>query len=380
MRTQKPLHEIEKELNSFPNFKLAEEKQYEIHEILMAEVTKWEMKKRRGSWMRRLTVGLSSVAVVILALFLGFSYFDSHGGNRPTENPEVQPNPQAPIYPTDFIVEADFHKLVARTDQVTGEETHYTTKDKEIIHQFEKTIVSMPYEKTEKTSSVFNTNFLLYDTSNELIAEIIFTGENIVSINGEGYKTDEAKLNQFKEIFFTEDYQAYPVINVPESSVQELAQEIIQALANKDTAILAQHVHPVKGLLFSPYVYIQDDALVFTQDEVTMLLAASDTYLWGTFDGSGEPMEMTAKEYYSRFVYDHDYVQAHEMNIDSILQRGNSINNIKEKFPDSTVVEFHIKGTEQYGGMDWRSLNLVFEQAEDGALKLVAIIHDEWTI
>ncbi|HWO75129.1 MAG TPA: hypothetical protein VNM69_04315 [Bacillus sp. (in: firmicutes)] len=380
MRLQKPLHEIEKELNRFPSFKLEEGKQTEIHQILMEEATKWEMKNKKGRWLRRLAVGFSSVAVVVLALFLGFSYFDSNEGTRPAETPEVQPNPQEPTNPIEFIIEADFHKLVARTDQVTGEETLYTSKDSDIIHKFEKTIAAMPYKKTEETSSVFKTNFQLYDTSKKLIAEIIFTGENIVSINGERYKTDEAKLNEFKEIFFTENYRAYPVINDPESSVQELAQDIVQALAKQNTMILAQHVHPEKGLLFSPYVYIQDDALVFDEEEVANLLGNSDTYLWGTFDGSGEPMEMTAEQYYSRFVYDQDYVHAHEMNIDSIQHRGNSINNIKEKFPDSTVVEFHIKGTEQYGGMDWRSLNLVFERDASGELKLVAIVHDEWTI
>ena len=380
MRSHKPLHEIEKELNRFPSFQLEEEKQTEIHQILMEEATKWEMKNKKGRWLRRLAVGFSSVAVVVLALFLGSSYLGSNEGTRPAVTPEDQQEPQKPTNPAEFIIEADFNKLVARTDQLTGEEILCTSKDPDIIHKFEKTITAMPYEKTEETSSVFNTNFQLYDTSNKLIAEIIFTGENIVSINGDRYKTDEAKLNEFKEIFFTEDNKADPEINYPESSVQELAQEIVQALAKKDTAILAQHVHPEKGLLFSPYVYIQDDALVFDQNEVANLLDNLDANLWGTFDGSGEPMEMTAEEYYSRFVYDQDYVHAHEMNIDSIRQRGNSINNIKEKFPDSTVVEFHIKGTEQYGGMDWRSLNLVFERDANGKLKLVAIVHDEWTI
>jgi hypothetical protein len=39
----------------------------------------------------------------------------------------------------------------------------------------------------------------------------------------------------------------------------------------------------------------------------------------------------------------------------------------------------HFPGSEEYGGIDWRSLKLVFTSTEKGN-KLVAIIHSEWTI
>jgi hypothetical protein len=43
------------------------------------------------------------------------------------------------------------------------------------------------------------------------------------------------------------------------------------------------------------------------------------------------------------------------------------------------IVEYYFPGFDpQYGGMDWRSLKLVFSQA-DGSWNLAGIIHDEWT-
>jgi hypothetical protein len=43
-------------------------------------------------------------------------------------------------------------------------------------------------------------------------------------------------------------------------------------------------------------------------------------------------------------------------------------------------VEYHFSGfVEDYGGMDWVSLRLVFIE-EEGSWFLVGIVHDQWTI
>ncbi len=59
---------------------------------------------------------------------------------------------------------------------------------------------------------------------------------------------------------------------------------------------------------------------------------------------------------------------------------GNSIDNSQEYYPGAMVVEYHFPGFDpQYGGLDWASLRLVFQEFE-GRWVLVGIIHDEWTI
>ena len=58
---------------------------------------------------------------------------------------------------------------------------------------------------------------------------------------------------------------------------------------------------------------------------------------------------------------------------------GNSLNNLQDVYPDHNFVEFYYPGTDEYGGMDWYSLRLVFDDYQ-GKPYLVAIINDQWTI
>jgi hypothetical protein len=63
-----------------------------------------------------------------------------------------------------------------------------------------------------------------------------------------------------------------------------------------------------------------------------------------------------------------------------VIGKGNTLENIHEVYPDGVFVEFHFTGfNEQYDGMDWKSLRLVFEQ-DGGSWRLVGIVHDQWTI
>lgn len=164
------------------------------------------------------------------------------------------------------------------------------------------------------------------------------------------------------------------------SIIKDKAQIIVQALSIKDMDTVSKYTHTKKGLLFSPYVYVKEEALVFQKDQVKTMLNNSETYTWGTHDGSGKPIKLTPKEYYDRFIYDKDYAKTSEIIINQPTQRGNMKNNIKDVFPDSYTIEFHVVGSKELDGMDWASLNLVFEKNEQGVWMLVAIIHDQWTI
>jgi len=49
-------------------------------------------------------------------------------------------------------------------------------------------------------------------------------------------------------------------------------------------------------------------------------------------------------------------------------------------YPTASFVEFHFTGFDpQYGGIDWSSLRLVFENV-GGNWLLIGIVHDGWTI
>lgn len=171
--------------------------------------------------------------------------------------------------------------------------------------------------------------------------------------------------------------------------IQNEADKILFALKNKDMAALSGYVHPQKGLRFTPYSYINTATdRLFMVSEIPDLFSGTTRYHWGSYDGSGEPMDLTFTDYCAKFVYDKDFLAAPQIVYNQVLQRGNSINNIEEVYPQGVSLEYHFSGfVAEYEGMDWESLKLVFEQEEtssgqqsDAKWYLVGIIHEQWTI
>ena len=166
----------------------------------------------------------------------------------------------------------------------------------------------------------------------------------------------------------------------PGQIVPDLANQVIWALKNRDMQAVAAHVHPISGLRFTPYAFVQPSDLAFPLHQLPKLLTDSTVYRWGAYDGSGEPIDLTFAQYYERFVYDADFAHAEAVSYNErIGGAAGIIDNSREFYPGAVVVEYHFSGFDpQYAGMDWRSLRLVFQQ-HDGAWYLVGIIHDEWT-
>ncbi|MCX7682721.1 MAG: hypothetical protein N2508_12290 [Anaerolineae bacterium] len=161
--------------------------------------------------------------------------------------------------------------------------------------------------------------------------------------------------------------------------VMARAREVVQALRDRDMERLAALVHPVKGVRFSPYAFVRDSDLVLMPEQLTGALADQRKYIWGVYDGSGLPIEMTFGDYFARFVYDRDYASAEHVSYDRRIGQGSTIDNSLEYYPGGHVVEYHFPGRDPaLGGMDWRSLRLVFQE-EGGVWYLVGVIHDEWT-
>jgi len=157
------------------------------------------------------------------------------------------------------------------------------------------------------------------------------------------------------------------------------AGEVMQALQSQDLALVSAYVHPVQGVRFSPYAFVKDTDLVFLPDQVAGLTTDSSIYSWGNYAGTGEPIILSFPDYYGKFIYDVDFANATQVALNHRLSGGNSIDNAAEFYPEAMIVEYYFPGFDpQYGGMDWRSLKLVFSQA-DGSWDLVGIIHDEWT-
>jgi hypothetical protein len=165
------------------------------------------------------------------------------------------------------------------------------------------------------------------------------------------------------------------------SIIEEISIDVLTSIKNFDMEKLADAIHPDKGVRFSPYGYVDvDNNLVFTAEEVKNLAASSKTYLWGHYDGSGDPMELSFPDYHKKFIYDLDFLNAEQIGYNKVLSHGNSLNNSFEVYKDSIIVEYYFSSVDpKYEGMDWRSLRLVFEKKDD-IWYIVGIIHDQWTI
>lgn len=161
--------------------------------------------------------------------------------------------------------------------------------------------------------------------------------------------------------------------------LRELSDEIIKALDSRDMESLGNHVDPEEGLLFSPYVHVIDEAVIFEKSDVAYLLETNTKYIWGDYDGRGTPIELTPKEYFTEF-FDITYEDPDSVIENDPQHRGNTKNNIQERFPEAEIIEYYNDGSKEYAGIDWSSVYLVYIKDDSDHLQLIAIIRDMWTI
>lgn len=163
--------------------------------------------------------------------------------------------------------------------------------------------------------------------------------------------------------------------------IEETADKLIDAISAKDAETISDLIHPVKGVRFTPYTYVSlESDVVFNKEEIKKFFKDKELYLWGYYDGIGDEIKLTPSEYYEKFIYSEDFVNAEKIGYNEVLSSGNMLENQFEVYENAIIVEYYFSGfNSDFAGMDWRSLRLVFEQYED-SWKLVGIINNQWTI
>ncbi len=165
-----------------------------------------------------------------------------------------------------------------------------------------------------------------------------------------------------------------------EGTLTTIATEILTTLKTKDYTAFASYFHPTDGVVFSPYGFI-DTKTTKKLSKVSFLKLVEErgSVIWGNYDGTGDPIKLTAQQYVEKFVYNADYLHAEKTGYDQIIGKGNSLNNLNEIFPKHPFIEYYFSGFDKkYEGMDWTSLRLVFKLYQSNYY-LVAVIHDQWT-
>ncbi len=165
-----------------------------------------------------------------------------------------------------------------------------------------------------------------------------------------------------------------------EKIIADRSRQTMLAIKQQDMVKLAAIVHPDKGVRFSAYSFVSNKDQVFTAAQVKALPTDKKVYTWGISAGRGEPINLTWANYYKRYVYRYDFVNAKQVSYNQTLRTGNTTNNSKDFYPGSIIVEHYFPGFDPKAeGLDWSTLRLIFEKQGD-SWYLSGVINDEWTI
>ncbi|MBS4197331.1 hypothetical protein [Lederbergia citri] len=396
---------MEQKLRDLPSFQLNKSSQEQIHNHLMKTVIQYEQKERKASMIKKLFAGFAGVVAFSLVVFFTFTIIDgdflngnigkNHGTNQgpnTTQDPPIKK-------PTEFNAEKakelmgqyklSFSSLVKEAEENNGKMISFTTKaeiqrsfTRILTDEFSVSIVDSYF--TEKDGNVF----IIAKDGPAWLTDEDFT---VTKIDDDHYVvTQEQDSLTLGHVLLTYHFRNiddnWLISNVEKTNldekviIRENAESIMESFEKLDMVKLSDYVHSEKGLLFSPYVFINQESLVFQKSEIRELLNDKKKRLWGYYDGSGFPIELTASEYFNNFLPVEKFIKDGLVLVDDLKERGNIKNNIKDFFPQSKTVEYFLEGSQENDGMDWQSIIFVFEKDQNGLWKLVAIVNDGWSI
>jgi hypothetical protein len=154
------------------------------------------------------------------------------------------------------------------------------------------------------------------------------------------------------------------------------SKQVLTALQKNDLKTVARFVGPGK-LRFSAQVYAQKTDLTFSKSRLPFLAFSPKKWSFGSYDGSGEEINLTWANYARQFVWDRNYSKAPFVGVGFTKSRGNAINNLREFYRGATLIEYHFPSKSE-DVMDWSSLWLVWQKS-GAKWHLTGIAHDEWS-
>jgi len=159
-----------------------------------------------------------------------------------------------------------------------------------------------------------------------------------------------------------------------------LAYKVLEYIRDDDFVALSSVVHPDNGVIFSPCATVNlTTDRHFSSEQIASLGSNTNVYVWGVFNGSGEPITLTPEEYIARFIPAAEHIDAAVLGINQVIRSGNALENLTDIFPNASFVDFHIPCQQITDEPNWRSLRLAFEE-HNGYLRLVAIMYNKWAI
>jgi len=171
--------------------------------------------------------------------------------------------------------------------------------------------------------------------------------------------------------------------NVNNADLTALAYSVLEHIRDGDFVALSQVAHPDYGVVFSPYTTVTlSTNRRFSAEQIALFDTDHSIYVWGIYNGTGEPIELTPASYFAEFVLPRDYyTEASVIGINRVVGSGNALENVLDEFPGLRFVDFHIPGGEKDTAeeLDWSSLRIGFEEHE-GSLWLTVILRSTWAV
>src|SRR6186713_2691114 len=133
--------------------------------------------------------------------------------------------------------------------------------------------------------------------------------KNVETTTGESIQSVDRNADSLLQVKKLQD--SLRSVHRKDSILLKLTQNILLTLKNKNYSAFANYIHPVEGIRFSPYGFVDTtrDIKFSKQKFINQVREpVQDMIGWGEFDGTGDPIKMTLNNYMQRFVYDVDFV------------------------------------------------------------------------
>ena len=93
--------------------------------------------------------------------------------------------------------------------------------------------------------------------------------------------------------------------------LSNLSARVLQSLKDSNYKQLTAFFHPRQPVIMSPYGFIDTGSVqMFTATSLLTRLNKDSKVFWGIQNGSGDSIIKTIPEYFSRYVYDADFINA----------------------------------------------------------------------
>ena len=351
--------------------------------------------------MNKVKIGIVTAATITIISILGIGMLN----NSPNATREKNPvdNINEPHLPTDQSTHeiTPFTKEIALQVMQSYKNIFHSIKTDEsgkIIHYQLKTEIEDHFSKVMSADyAAWLIEAYIEEKDNALflrgLDDPIWLDENIEfkieEISNEHYKIIQGHNTSLKDdvemVYLVVWQESKWILSDVEINnlddpflLEQKATEILHAIHDRNMALLSNYVHIEKGLLLSPYYSVSDNTVAFEKNEIQTLLEDETEYLWG-YEEANTEIKLTPSAYFEKHLQVERFFNSDEVFVEHQNQQVDPSYYLKGVFPDSKIVEFYHAGTEKYSGMDWRSINLVFEQNTNGMWRLVAIVNNRFT-